>query len=381
MKNLKKCVVGVFGAAAIFSAASAQSEETGVTDTRIVIGQSAAFSGPASQLGQDMNLGARTYFQILNERGGIHGRKIELLTRDDGYEPDRAAQNTQEFIEKDKVFALFGYVGTPTSNAALPIFTAAKVPFVGAYTGAQSLREPFNRYVFNVRASYFDETESIVAQLTASGMKNIAVLYQNDAYGKAGLEGVTRAMARRNAKIAGSATVERNSTDVSAAVASLKAVQPQAIVQITAYASSAAFIKEMKKSGYTGQFINVSFVGSKALADLLGKDSTGVVVSQVVPFPWAGSAALQLEYAQAMKKSGVPDRGFGSMEGFIAAKVFAEAVSRAGKNLTREKLVDAFESMQKVDLGGFSIAFSKTSHNGSQFVEMTMIGQGGRFVK
>jgi ABC-type branched-subunit amino acid transport system substrate-binding protein len=235
--------------------------------------------------------------------------------------------------------------------------------------------------VFNVRASYFDETESIVAQLMASDMKKIAVLYQNDAYGKAGLEGVTRAMAKRNAKIVGSATVERNSTDVSAGVASLKILSPEAIVQITAYASAAAFIREMKKSGYSGQFVNVSFVGSKALADLLGKDSAGVVVSQVVPFPWAGSTPLQFEYTQAMKKSGVPDRSFGSMEGFIAAKMFAEAVSRAGKNLTRERLIDAFESMQKVDLGGFSLSFSKTSHNGSQFVEMTMIGQGGRFIK
>ena len=355
--------------------------ESGVTDKTIVIGQSAAFSGPNAQLGNDMNLGARIYFQQVNERGGVFGRKIELRTKDDGYEPDRAKQNTIEFIQKDEVFALFGYVGTPTSNAANPVFTEAKVPFIGAFSGANSLREPFNRNIFNVRASYFDETERIVDQLVTTGVKNIAVFYQNDAYGKAGLEGVTRAMTKRNLKVAALSTVERNSTEVAAAVKTLAAANPQAIVQISAYSSCAALIKEMKKSSYTGQFVNVSFVGSRALSDALGKEGAGVMITQVMPFPWSEVSPLQREYLSSMKKSGVPEMSFGSVEGFVAAKVFVEGLRRAGRDLTREKLVAALESMRDFDLGGYTVSFTPTNHNGSRFVEITMIGGNGRFVK
>lgn len=359
---------------------SATGAETGVTDGTILLGQSAAFSGPARQLGEDMRNGALAYFQGVNERGGVNGRRIELKSRDDGYEADRAAKNTRDLIEGDRVFALFGYVGTPTSNASLPIFTEARVPFVGAFTGANSLRAPLNRYVFNVRASYFDETERIVEQLVTTGIRKIAVFHQNDAYGLAGLEGVVRAMDKRGLKVSSIGKVERNSTDVAAAAKTLLADQPDAIVQISAYASCAALIKEMKKAGYTGQFHNVSFVGSKALADALGKEGLGVAVSQVVPFPWSAVLPVQREYAQAMKKAG-QEMNFGTMEGFIAAKVMTEALRRAGKDLTREKLIAAFESMRDYDLGGFTVSFSPTNHNGSKFVEMTIIGANGRFVK
>ena len=170
--------------------------EPGVSDKEILIGQSAALSGPAKELGTEMRSGAQLYFDQVNAGGGVNGRKIRMISLDDGYEPERAAANTRKLIEEEKVLALFGYVGTPTSLAALPVFTEAKVPFVGAFTGAQALREPFNRYVFNVRASYFDETEKIVEQLSTTALKRIAVFYQNDAYGKAGLAGVERANAQ-----------------------------------------------------------------------------------------------------------------------------------------------------------------------------------------
>jgi branched-chain amino acid transport system substrate-binding protein len=362
-------------------AATAGAAEIGVTESTVLLGQSAAFSGPAQQLGKDMNLGAKTYFQWVNERGGIFGRKIDLRTRDDGYEAGRAAENTHDFIEKDRVFALFGYVGTPTSNAALPIFTEAKVPFVGPLTGANSLREPFNRYVFNIRAGYFDETERIVEQLVTTGVTSIAVFYQNDAYGKAGLEGVTRAMTKRNLKIAATATVERNSVDVAAAKELLSKADPAAIVEISAYASCAALIKEMKKSNYTGQFINVSFVGSNALASALGDEGRGVVISQVMPFPFSKILPVQREYAQLMAKAGGSSINFGTMEGFMAAKVFTEALRRAGNDPTREKLITALESMRDFDIGGFAINFSPSNHNGSRLVELTMIGPNGEFLR
>ncbi|MBC3870402.1 ABC transporter substrate-binding protein [Undibacterium oligocarboniphilum] len=368
-------------AVACLPAASALAE-SGVTEHKIILGQSAAFSGPAAQLGIQLHAGAKAYFDYINLTGGVFGRKIELLRRDDKYEAEIAAVNTKAFIENDDVFALFAYVGTPTSNAALPLFTQAKVPFFAPFTGAQSLREPFNRQIFNIRASYFDETEHLVDRLVNTGLKNIAVFYQNDAYGKAGLAGVERALKKKELPIIDTATVERNSLDVSKAVEKLIAKRPDVIIQISAYSSCAAFIKEMRKLEYTGQFYNVSFVGSQALADTLGKDGPGVVISQVVPFPWSIANAMVVgEYTKIMNKAGIKDLNFSSLEGFIAAKVFVEGLRRAGQNLTREKLIAALESInvKNYDAGGFDINFSPSNHNGSRYVDMTIIGKDGRF--
>ena len=349
----------------------------GVSADTILIGQSAALSGPAERLGKEMKAGAEAYFDVVNKSGGVNGRKIKLISVDDGYEPDKAAANTKKLIEEEKVLALFGYVGTPTSNAALPIFTAAKVPFVGAFTGAQSLREPFNRYVFNVRASYFDETEQIVAHLVLQGITKIAVFYQNDAYGKAGLAGVERAMKKRMLEVVDTATVERNTTDVAAAVGKLAKSGSSAIIMISAYKSCAAFIKAMKLAGASQQFWNVSFVGSKALAGELADEGIGVQISQVVPFPWSDVNTIVRDY---QKNIGTPDKySFTSLEGYIAAKVLVEGLKRAGRNPTRESLIDGLAAMGKVDLGGFTVNYTPGNHNGSSFVDLTIISRGGKF--
>ena len=368
-------------AVAAFFANASTAAETGVTSDAILLGQSCALTGPAAELGTEMRLGAQVYFNQVNQAGGVHGRQIKLTTLDDGYEPDRAAANTKKLINEDKVFALFGYVGTPTANASLPIFTEAKVPFFGAFTGAESLRNPFNRYIFNVRASYFDETEKIVEHLTVLGVRNIAVFYQNDAYGQAGLTGVTRALTKRNMKIAGTATVERNTVAVDAAVKTLVPQSPDAIVMISAYKSIAAFVRASKKAGYTGQYHNVSFVGSRALAEELGTEGYGVAVSQVVPFPFSGSTPVVRDYLLALKAAGSAQPSFTSLEGYIAARVFVEGLKRAGKDLTRDKFIGALESISNTELGGFHVNFSPKSHNGSSFVDLTMIGRNKAFVR
>lgn len=381
MLNLRSLLpnILIFLTVAITSVAQG---ETGVSDQRILLGQSAAFSGPAAQLGIQMHAGAKAYFDHINEQGGVHGRQVNIITADDKYEADLAAANTRRLIEKEEVFALFGYVGTPTSNAALPIFTAAKVPFFAPFTGAQSLREPLNRQIFNVRGSYFDETEHLVERLVSVGIKNIAVFYQNDAYGQAGLAGVERALKKMNVKMVGTATVERNSTDVAKAVAALLPKRPDAIIQISAYASCSAFIKEMRKLDYTGQFYNVSFVGSQALADTLGKDGPGVVISQVVPFPWHKATPVVAEYQRIMARSGINNFNFSSLEGFIAAKVFVEGLKRAGRELTRDKLIRSLETINgnNSDAGGFIVNFSSTNHNGSKYVDMTVITKDAKFL-
>jgi branched-chain amino acid transport system substrate-binding protein len=368
-------IAGLHALASVATSAHAQS--AGVSDNRILLGQSAPFSGAAEQLGLQFHLGAQLYFEALNQRGGVNGRRIELRRLDDGYEPERCAANTKQLIGEG-VFALFGYIGTPTSVVALPLATEAKVPFFAPFTGAEVLRDPFNRYAIHVRASYYDETAAIVRQTTSTGIKKIAVFYQNDAYGKAGLEGVSRALKVLSLEPAALGTVERNTVDVAKAVNDIMAQRPEAIVQIGAYKACAAFIREARKRGFVGNFYNVSFVGTQALLDELGPDAKGVVVSQVMPFPYTPVTGISGEYLAAVRAKQGRAANYSGMEGFVAAKVFTEAVGRAGRSLTRDAFISAIQSMRNMDLGGFPVDFGPNKHTGSKFVELTLLTEDGR---
>ena len=373
---LSSALVGLLAAAL-----NAQAAETGVTADEIRIGQFAAQTGPAAELGKRMQLGILAHFTAVNSAGGINGRKLTLVSRDDGYEPEKAIAAVKALIEEDKVFALIGSVGTPTTLAAVPAINAAGIPLIGPFTGAQALREPLNRNIFHVRASYFDETERIVQHLSTVGIKKIAVFYQNDSYGKAGLEGVLRALTKRNLKPAATVTVERNSIDVAAPLAEILKANPEAVIQISAYKSCAALIKQAKAKSYGGQFFNVSFVGSKALADELGDSGAGITISQVVPFPYTPSSAIVREYQQRMLDAGNKEFDFSSMEGFLAAKIFTEGLRKAGKNLSRDSFTSALESLRDYNLGGFTVNYSAKSHEGSRYTDLTIIGRGGKFVR
>ncbi|MGA8784762.1 MAG: ABC transporter substrate-binding protein [Polaromonas sp.] len=345
---------------------------------KIILGQSAAFTGPAAQLGIQFYQGAKVYFDHVNAQGGVGRQQIEIRKLDDGYEPARCVENTKKLIADD-VFALFGYIGTPTSIAALPLATREKIPFIAPFTGAMALRDPFNKYAFHIRASYNDETALIVKQLTNLGLKKIAVFYQNDAYGKAGLDGVNLALNGLGLKTVAQATVERNSVDVAQAVKTLVAAGPDAVVQIGAYKACAAFIREARKTGYGGTFYNVSFVGTQALADELGKDGAGVVVSQVMPSPYNAARPIAREFADAVKAAGKDAQAnFSSMEGYVAARLFVEGLKRAGAKPSRESLITGLESLGSQSLGGFAVSFSPSDHVASSFVELSMLTGDGR---
>lgn len=376
-RRLALSSVGTFLGASVLAPWSPRARAQGVSDNRIVLGQSAPFTGPSAQLGLQFHLGAQLHLEQVNAQGGIHGRRIEIQRLDDGYEPERCAANTKQLIA-DGVFALFGYVGTPTSLAALPLATAAKLPFFAPFTGAQALREPFNRYAIHVRASYFDETAAIVRQVTSVGIKKVAVFYQNDAYGKAGLEGVRRALKALDLDPAAVGTVERNSTDVATALKDIMAVKPEAIVQIGAYKACATFIRLARQQGFAGNFYNVSFVGTQALLDELGALAKGVVVSQVMPFPYASATPLSGEYLAALKDQRGVAPNYSGMEGFVAAKVLVEALKRAGRGVTREGFIDAIDGMKNLNLGGFPLDFGPQKHTGSRFVELTLLTEDGR---
>ena len=353
------------------------------SESHIILGQSAPFSGPAAQLGIEFHRGAKMCFDQATAAGGVGGRKVEIRALDDGYEPDRCVANTRQLIQEN-VFALFGYIGTPTSLAALPLATAARMPFLAPFTGAMGLRTPFNRYAFHLRASYNDETAQIVKQLTSLGLKRIAVFYQNDSYGVAGLNGVKQALLAQGLVPVSVATVERNSVAVIGAVKVLLAANPDAVVQISAYKSCAAFIRSARADGYGGSFYNLSFVGTQALVDELGKDGLGVMVSQVVPSPYNPVRPIARAFLAALKLEGGERKpNYSSMEGYLAARVFLEGIKRsaAGGKPSREHLISGLESMGQLLLGGFLVSFSPTNHVASSFVELSMLTGDARGVR
>jgi ABC-type branched-subunit amino acid transport system substrate-binding protein len=264
------------------------------------------------------------------------------------------------------------------------VFGVAKVPLVGTISGADSLRQSpsenaNNRYMFNVRASYASETEAIVNQLASLGFKNIAVLYQNDGFGKSGLDGVVAALKKHALAPSAVATVERNSVEVAQAVQTIAKVNPQAVIMVTLYKPTAAFVRAMRKAGQTPQFMTLSPVGADLLVQELGDEARGIGISQVMPHPWNDSTPLVNEYHKLLGKQGKPS--YYGLEAYVMAKVLVEAIRKSGKDPTREKLVATLESMQNHDLGGYRVSYSATERRGSRFVDLTVIGSGGRVLR
>lgn len=360
--------------------------EDGVTDSSITLGMSSPFTGPNGVYGMQMREAITAYFDQLNKNGGINGRKIELITIDDGYETDRTLANTKTLIQDKRVFALMGYYGsTPTTEAMNKVFGPAKVPLIGTISGAGTLREPTStnpntRYMFNIRASYADEAEAIVEQILSLGLKNIAVFYQNDGFGKSGLEGVTNALKRANLAPVAVGTVERNSLDVTKATEAISKSNPQAVVMVTLYKPTTAFVKAMKQLGQFPMFLTLSPVGGEVLAQELGNEARGIGISQVVPYPWNDTIGVVRDYQKLLGKQKDKFSYYG-LEGFITARLVAEGIRRVGKDVTREKLVTALEGLQNFDLGGFKVSYGPNNRLGSRFVELTVVGSGGKVIK
>jgi len=357
------------------------SAEDGVTTDAIVLGQAAVLSGPAAALGQGMKTGMQAAFDEINKKGGIHGRKLKLVSVDDGYEPEKSIVATKKLIEEDKVFALIGAVGTPTSAATQPIATAAKVPFVGAFTGAGFLRDAKLENVINVRASYDAETEAWVRHLTEDlKIKKIAIFFQDDAFGRAGLSGLKKAMEKRNLSIVAEGTYERNTLAVKTALLNIKREDPEAVVMVGAYRPCAEFIKLSRKINFDPVFVNISFVGASALANELGEDGKGVIVTQVVPFPWDSSIKVIADYHAALKASEAKaEPEFVSLEGYLVGRLAVAALEKAGPNPTREGFLKVIKDTGKFDFGGLTMTFGPNDNEGLDQVFMTVIQADGKF--
>lgn len=359
----------------------AKADETGVGENRILLGQAAALAGPSSALGQGMRQGILAAFAEINARGGVHGRKLELISRDDGYDPDRSMAQTTELIEQDKVFALIGAVGTPTTAATVPIAQAKGVPFIGPFSGAAFLRAPDLHNVVNIRASYAAEAEAWIKHLTEDlRVRSIAIFYQDDAFGRDGLAGVKAALDKRHMELTAEGTFERNTRAVGSALRTLKRTEPEAVVMVGTYGPCAEFIKLAHMSGFDPIFVNISFVGASSLAKELGPEGKGVIVSQVVPFPWDASVKVVADY-QAAEKALDPNLkpDFVSLEGYLSGRLVAAALEMAGPNPTRAEMLRLINDVGRFDISGDVMTFGPKTQDLPPKVFLTVIQPDGTF--
>jgi branched-chain amino acid transport system substrate-binding protein len=351
----------------------------------ITIAQVAPLSGVLASTGKQMVLGGKIYFDHINDKGGVNGQKIKVLVADDGYKVDETVRLTQEMLAKPEVVALFGFAGTANIGKLLTdkVLEQGGAALVAPYSGGEPLRSPFNPWIFHVRAGYADEAEHMVQQLTTLGMKRIAVMYQDDGFGKAGLAGVEAAMAKRGLKLATTAGYERNTDKVDEAVKKIRAADPQAIIMISINKPTAAFVRQYRESGGGAQLLNISVVDPAELVKLAGlKNAHGLGISQVVPYPYMANLPVIREYQELLKKYAPKEEiNYTSFEEFLGAKVLVEGLRRAGPNPTRAKVMKALEGLSGYDLGGITVSYSPTNRVGSQYVEVTVIGVTGKLLK
>lgn len=361
---------------------STASAENGVTGDSIVLGQSVVLSGLLAENGVQYTKGIRLYLDQVNKSGGVNGRKIELLTLDDAYSPQKAEENTRQLIEQKQVFALLGYAGTGSTMASLPLAEKTQTPFIAPYSGSDGLRAKVSPVLFHLRASYGDEMFKIVEHQTTLGVKDIAIVYQDDNFGKAGLKGFEAAMSHFKLKPAAVLAVDpaRLDESVAAKVAELGKGRPATVVLATAGKVSSAVIAETLKSGLRPQFIGLSVVSAAQLLNDLKGDTAGIIVAQVVPSPWSSKYRIVRQYREALASKG-EEPHYASLEGFVAARVMVEGLRRAGQNPTRSSLLGALDGLRRFDLGDFVVDYGNGRHVGSTFVDLSMIRGNGQFIQ
>ena len=375
------CALGVAGA--VLGPRAWAAPYAGVGPDEIVLGQILAVTGPLAAIIPDIINATQAWFDHVNRQGGIHGRKVRVVTADDGYVAANSPKAARELIDKEQVFAILNMSGTANVAAILPLLAKEDppVPFFGPITGAQVLREPLMRNVFHLRASYADEAEKLVQHLHTVNLRKISALYLDNGFGKDGLEGVQKAMAARGSQLQAAVPVRQDAADVDEAVERLVGTDQNVIVMVTTGRATVDFIKKFNQRRKGVQFYTLSVMGAQATIQALGPDGVGVVVASVVPFPWNQALPVANEYRAAMKRAGHANLSFMGFEAFLNAKAVTEGLQRAGRDLTRQRCVSALEGMQRIDLGGFEFGFSPKSHEGSRFVELTIIGSNGRFMK
>lgn len=373
-------VQGIGAALGVGTAFRASAAESGVTDKEILLGQSTALSGPLLEVARPFNEAANGYFDFVNKQGGINGRRIKLLTKDDGYVAAKTAGNVKDLIENDKVLAIFGVLGVLNTVAALPVATAAKTPFLFPMNGDAAIRRAPNRYYFTVTASFEDEIDKLVGHVATIGAKNVSVAHLKNPFGVAIKQAAERALTSRGLKMRSSVEFDLQG-DKTKAAAELLATKPDAVILGAVGTNAADFIRAFKDGGSAALLLAFSGVGTDIVFKQLGEKSNGLVVSQIVPFPTTAAIPLVREYQSVGKSRGSSDFTHLGLWGHVSARMMVESLKKTGRDLTRERLMDAIESIKNMDLGNYVVEFGPDKHHGSRFVDITLLGRNGKLVK
>jgi branched-chain amino acid transport system substrate-binding protein len=370
----------LFGSLLLVGAATSASAEVGVTNSRILIGQTVGLTGTVAGPVKEMNEGANAYFNEVNQQGGVHGRKIEMLVMDDKFDPALTRQHAETLIKKEGVFMLFLGRGTPHTTGILPLISEHKVPLLAPTTGAKIFHEPAHPMLFNVKATYQDEVAKAIEHFTTVGVKSISILHVDDAFGRDGLEGFEKSMAAHKLTPVAITKFARVKPDFVATAKEVIKPNPQALIIVSSAKNTAEVIKAIRSEGGQMQIMTMSNNSSQSFMKDVGESGVGVILSQITPAPHLVSTRLGQEFKGMVKKYGVTV-SYAAMEGYVNAKVLVEGLRRAGRNLTREGFIRALESMQRVDFGGIMVTYGPNDHSGSEFVELTMIGKNGRIIR
>jgi branched-chain amino acid transport system substrate-binding protein len=346
------------------------------------IGQSVDLGGPLAELGKAMHLGAKACFAAVNAAGGVHGRQLELVGKDDGYNVQRSLANMKGFIADPAMFAMFGCMGTPMIEAVLPVLKGSDMPLFAPLTGATSARPAGMRQVMNIRASYPEETERLIEHLATVGIKRIAIVSQHNSFGAEVAQAAQNAVARRKLAAVAAVTVENDASDAAAAATKVAQADPEAVFVGLAGKPTIEFVKAIRRERKGVPLYALSVMGTAATLDALKEDGVGIAMTQVVPLPTNGVVPVVRDFLLAWRAHAASlEPSHLALEGYINARVFAEALRRAGPKLSRAAFVDAVYGLKKLDLGGFEIGFNEPGRNASRFIELTMVGRGGRFVR
>ena len=378
MKKLK----GWLAAAALATTSAAWSAAPGVTPDEILVGNDVDLSGAIAVRMKTLTQAADAYIERVNSAGGVNGRKIRIVRTDSGNKPDKTAENVKKLVEKDNVFVMWGISGTGNVGKALPYLMERGVPLIGSTSGADPFYLKTHAMLFNMKAGYSDEIRRILDHLKVSYVKRIAVVYLDNAFGKEALKTALAGAKEAGIEVAAVAAHKEDASDVAEAVKGVVKAEAPAVLLLTLAGPAPKLVEAyLKDAKTTPQFFALSIVGSDSLYKALGAKSRGVVVTQIVPFPWDRNIPVVREYQDTLRAKGVTDFSPAGMEGYILAKSLVEGLKAAGRNPTRDSVVQAFESMRDRDLGGLKLSFSPENHNGSRLVEITMIGRDGRLVR
>jgi branched-chain amino acid transport system substrate-binding protein len=378
---MRKIIRAAVLALSLGTATGALAQVPGVTNDEILIGHDVDLTGSVSVRMKTFIEAADAYFERVNAGGGVQGRKIRIVRADNNNKPERTKENVKMLVEQKGVFALWGMSGTGNVAAALPYLGERGVPLIASTSGADPFYQKTHPVLINVKAGYADEIRRMFVHLKETYVSRVGLIYLDNGFGREVLKTALEAAKQNQVEVIAQAAHKEDLSDVAQAVEKVSKTAPPAVLMLTLAGPAPKVIEEYLKSGAQAQFFALSIVASDSLYKALGEKSRGVIVTQIVPFPWDRNIPLVREYQDTLKTKGVTEYSPSGMEGFLYAKALVLGLHGAGRKLTREGLIQSFENMRALDVGGLTLAYSPRDHNGSDFVEITMIGREGKLVR